>query len=79
MHRRVGNHDEGCRKDAETDNVFPQSAVVEAKSTQYRRTWHLDIKTILMIDQGEISDFVDNKTFEAIVKDGQLCRSQYRF
>lgn len=73
MHRNVSNHNERGRKDGQPHNIIPQSAVVEAESTENGCARNFDVETVLVVDQGKIFDFVDNEAFEAVVEDRKLC------
>ena len=72
MHCSIRNDYESARKDAETDNILPQSQVIKAKCAENGSTGYFDIETVFMIDQCQISSFVDDQGFEAIMEDGQL-------
>lgn len=61
MHRCVCDNDEGAGKDAETHHIRPEVAIVKAKRTENRGSGDLNIETVLVIDKGEILDFIDNE------------------
>ncbi len=73
MHRKVSNHNKRGRKDGQPDNIVPQSTVVEAESAEDGCAWDFDVETVLVVDQGEVFDFIDDEAFEAVVEDGKLC------
>lgn len=41
---------------------------LEAESAENGRSWYFDIEAIFVIDQGEVFDFVDNETLEAVME-----------
>ena len=45
---------------------------LEAEGAEYRRSWYFDIEAIFVVDQGEVFDFVDNETLEAVVEYREL-------
>ena len=72
MHSDVCNHDECSRENGEPNDIFPQSQVVESKSTQDRCAGYFDVETVFVIDQSKECDFVDNESFKAVVEDREL-------
>ncbi len=72
MHRDISNYNERGRKNAEADNVIPQSTIVEAKGTEDGCAGDFDVQAVFVVDQGEVFDFVDDETFEAVVEDRKL-------
>ena len=69
MHRRVRDDDERCCEDTKSDDVRPQSTVVESKCAQDRGPRDFDIETVFVVDEGQILDFVDDQSFKAVVED----------
>jgi hypothetical protein len=45
MHGQVRKHNKHPRKHAESNDIFPERQVVEAKSAQNRRSGHFDVQT----------------------------------
>lgn len=72
MHSSISNDDEGAREDGKTDDISGKSEVVEAESAQYRSSWNLNVKTILMVDECEECTLIDNERLESIVEYGEL-------
>lgn len=72
MHSHIGDHDESPRENGKTNDIFPQSKVVESKCTQDRCARHLDVEAVFVIDESKEGDFVDNETFETVVEDREL-------
>jgi hypothetical protein len=72
MHRSVCNDDKGPRNHSEANNIVPISKSVETECTQDRGSGNFNVQAILVVDQGEEGDFVNNKSFEAIMEDRQL-------
>ena len=50
MHCPVGNEYEGAGEDAETNNVLPQSQVVEAKRAENGSSRYFYVKAIFVVD-----------------------------
>ena len=69
MHSDIGDHNESPRENGETNDIFPQSQVVESKSTQNRCAGHFNVETVLVIDESKECDFVDDESFETVVED----------
>jgi ketosteroid isomerase-like protein len=69
MHSSVSNHNESTRADGEPNDVWPQATVVESKSAEDGGAWYFDVEAVLMINQGEVLDFVDDEAFEAVMED----------
>ena len=68
MHRSVRNDDEGAGKDGEANDVSPDGERVEAKGREDGGSGDFNVKTVFMVNEGEVFDFVDNKGFEAVVE-----------
>ena len=69
MHCPVGNDNKGARECSETNNILPQSQVVEAKRAKDRGSRYFYIKTVFVINQCQKGCFVNNQGFEAIMED----------
>lgn len=78
MQRRIAKHKESSTEDRKPDDIPPQRQNIEAKARQDSRARHFDVEAILLVDKGQVPDFVDNEAFEAVVEDGQLCTRQHR-
>ena len=74
MHGTVCNENERSRDYSKSNHVVPIGQGVETKSAQDRGTRHLDVQTILVINQGKVGHFIDNQGFKSIVEDRQLSR-----
>lgn len=72
MHSDIGDHDESPRENGETNDILPQSEVVESKRTQDRCARHFDVETVFVIDESKECDFVDDETLKTVVKDREL-------
>lgn len=72
MHRSVRNDDERAGKDGEANDISPDGKRVEAKGREDGGSGNFNVKTVFMVDEGEVFDFVDNKGFEAVVEYGKL-------
>lgn len=72
MHRSVRNNNEGASKDSEANDISPDGERVEAKGREDGGSGDFNVKTVFMVNEGEVFDFVDNKGFEAIVEYGKL-------
>jgi hypothetical protein len=70
MHCSVRNYYKSARKHGETDNIFPQSQVIKAKCAENGGTGYFNVEAVFMIDQSQISGFIDDQGFEAIMEDG---------
>ena len=69
MHSDISDHDESPRENGETNDVRPQSEVVEPKSTQYRCPRHFNVQTVFVIDERKERDFIDDEAFETVMED----------
>ena len=72
MHGDIGDHDERPGEDTQTNDIFPQSQIVESKSAQDGCAGHFNVQAVFVIDESEEGNFVDDKTFEAVVEDREL-------
>ena len=72
MHARVRKHDEDGAKDGEANGVAPESHDIETETAQDGGAGHLDVETVLVVDERQVLDFVDDEAFEAVVEDGKL-------
>lgn len=72
MHGAVRYDDERTGDNGEANDVFPQGKIVEAKGTQNGGTRDFDVQTVFVIDQCQVSGFVDNEGFKTIMKYRQL-------
>lgn len=70
MHRQVCQDNEASGEDGKANDIAPQSKDVEAKGAEDRRARDFDVEAVLVIDQGQILDFVDDQGFKAVVEDG---------
>lgn len=68
MHRSVRNDDESAGKDGEANDISPDGERVEAKGREDGGSGDFNVKTVFMVDEGEVLDFVNNKGFEAVVE-----------
>ena len=75
VHGSVAHDEEDAAVDGEADGVVPQREHIEAKRAQNRRAGHFDVEAVFLVDEGEVADFVDDETFEAVVEDGELGRT----
>lgn len=69
MHRDISNYNESCRENGKTNNVIPQSAIIESECAENRCAGDFDVEAVFVIDQGEVFDFIDNEAFEPVVED----------
>ena len=72
MHGEIGDYNESPGENTETDDIFPQGQIVESKRTQDGGAGDFNVQTVFVIDESEEGDFVDDKTFEAVVEDREL-------
>ena len=72
MHCSVGDDDKSSCEDCQSNNIRPQTAVVKAKGAENRSTGDFDVKTILMVYECQVSYFVHDQGFKAVVEDGKL-------
>jgi hypothetical protein len=68
VHCNVRNDDESATKDSQPNDIFPQREVVEAKSRQDGRAGNFDVETIAVVLETQLSNFVDDKAFIAVVE-----------
>ena len=69
MHSDIGDQDESPRENGKTNDIVPQSKVVESKGTQDRCARYFNVETVLVIDESKECDFVDDQTLETVVED----------
>ena len=85
VHGGIGQKDECAREYGQARNVGPQLKDVKAKGAEYGGAGHFDVETesresirgakchvdgsLLVVDQGEIFNFINNQSFEAVVED----------
>lgn len=74
MNSSIAHDRENAANYSEADDVAPEREDVEAETAQNRRAGDFDVQAILLVDQGEVADFVDDQAFEAVVEDGELGR-----
>ncbi len=48
---------------------MPQRQSVKAKSAKDRGAGDFDVETVFVVDEGEVSDLVDDEAFETVVED----------
>lgn len=72
MHGSICQNHEYCSKHSKTSGIRPERLHVEAEGAEDRGTGDFDIDAVLVIRQREVLDLVDDKTFKAVVEDGQL-------
>lgn len=68
MHRCVRNDDESAGKDGEANDISPDGERVEAKGREDGGSGDFYVKTVFMVDESEVFDFVHNEGFKAVVK-----------
>lgn len=68
MHSHIGDDDESTRENGKTNDVFPQSEIVESKCTQDRCAGHFNVETVFVIDESKVSDLIDDESFETVVE-----------
>lgn len=72
VHSKICKNDKGATEYGESNTVLPQGLRIETKRAENSGARNLDIKAILVVDEGEIFDFVDNKAFEGVVEYREL-------
>lgn len=76
MHCHISQHQKHPTKDCKTDGIIPKCQHIEAERTENSRAGHLNVKTILVVDERKVADFVHDQAFETVVEDGNLEMSQ---
>ena len=69
MHSDIRDHDKSPREYGETNDIIPQSKVVESESTQDRCARHFNVETIFVVDESKECYFIDDETFEPVMED----------
>jgi hypothetical protein len=69
VHGHVCNNDKSSAEYCQANHIFPHSEVVKSEGRQDRGTWYLDVETVTVIFEAQTSDFINNQSFVAIVKD----------
>ena len=64
----VPQDEEDAAEDGKADRIGPQAQRLEAESRENRSSWHFDVKSVLVVFQAQISDFVDDESFEGKVE-----------
>jgi len=72
VHREVGEDHKHARKYTQPNHISPQRHHIKPKRAQDGRPRHLDINAVLVVHERQVLDFVDNKSFESVVENGQL-------
>ena len=72
MQRRESQHKERTRHDSQSRNITPKRQHIKAETAQDRTAGDFDVEAVLLIDEGQVADFVDDQALEAEVEDGEL-------
>ena len=72
MHRKISQEDKSPAVHTQPYAILPQSLYVEAKGAEDGGSGDFNVKTVFVVDEGEVFDFVDDEAFEGVVEDGQL-------
>jgi hypothetical protein len=68
MHCEIRQHNERTAINPETDAVPPQRLDVEAKAGQDSRAGDFDIEAVFVVNEAEVLDLIDNKTFKRVME-----------
>lgn len=72
MQRRKPKHEKRTRHNSQSRNIPPQRQHIKAETAQDRTAGDFDVEPVLLVDEGQVADFVDDQAFEAEVEDGEL-------
>jgi hypothetical protein len=72
MHSEVCQNHKGSSEHREADAVFPQGHGFEAEGAEDGGTGDFNVQAVFVVYERQISDFVDDETFEGIVENGEL-------
>ena len=72
MQRRKPKHKERTRHDSQSRNITPQRQHIEPETAQDRASGDFDVEAVLLVDERQVTHFVDDQAFEAEVEDGEL-------
>ena len=75
VHTSIRQHKKHRPKDPQAHRIHPQRRVIEPKRAQDRSARHLNVEPVLVVDETERADFVDDKSLEGVVEDGELLQS----
>lgn len=72
MHRCICNDNEGRRDHSQARDIVPIGQGIKPKGTKNRCTRHLNVKAVLVINQGKEGDLIDNEGLEPVVENREL-------